>query len=81
MVWNVLLKMKIYMLKYFVIDNYNLNKNVILNEFMIIKFFNINNSYNIDLLFSSFDIVGWEYFRFFIYRICLLIVIFFGDLD
>lgn len=50
------------MLKYFVIDNYNFNKNVILNEFMIIKFFNINNSYNIDLLFSSFDIVGWEYF-------------------
>lgn len=62
MVRNVLLKMKIYMFKYFVIDNYNFNKNVILNEFMIIKFFNINNSYNIDLLFSGFDIVGWEYF-------------------
>lgn len=61
MVRNATLHMKIYMLKYSVTDNYNSNKNVILNESMIIKLLHTNNSYNTDLLFSGLDIVGWEY--------------------
>lgn len=81
MVRNAPLKMKIYKLKYSVIDNYNSNKNVILNESMIIKLLNTNNSYNTDLLFSSLDIVGWEYPRPFTYRTCPPIAIFLGDLD